>query len=207
MKSFSKLIFRLLCFFVLAAFVVSCCTQYIPPSRFSYITVFTLAFPYLFLLMIVIVAICFFVNRRLAFLFLLCLVLGYKNLSSTIAFNFPSKWIIQKKDSALRIMTWNVEDFVNLLEGSEVRANMLHLISQNNPDILCVQEFTNVEGGKWSVSVRRELDSLGYKYYFFSNDNVNQAANDVRITMRGTAIFSKQPFTDSCRFTVRKNEY
>jgi len=205
MKSFAKLIFRLLCFLVLAAFVVSCFTQYIPPSKFSYVAIFSLAFPYLFLLMIIIIAVCFFINRRLAILFLLSLLLGYKNLSSTLAFNFSSAWNIQKKDSTLRLMTWNVEDFVNLLEGSEVRLKMLHLISQNNPDILCVQEFTNVEGGKWRVSVRKELDSLGYKYYFFSNDNVNTAANDVRITMRGAAIFSKLPFIDTCRFNIRKD--
>lgn len=154
--------------------------------------------------MVIIVVICFFVNKRIAVLFLICLLLGYKNLSSTIAFNFSSKWNVQKKDSALRIMTWNVEDFVNLLAGSEVRANMLHLISQNNPDILCVQEFTNVEGGKWRVSVRRELDSLGYKYYCFSNDDVNTLANDVRITTRGAAIFSKLSFIDTCRFNIRK---
>ena len=205
MKFLTRLIFFISCLFFFAAFLISCFTQYIPPSKFSYVAIFSLAFPYLFLLMIIIIAVCFFINRRLAILFLLSLLLGYKNLSSTLAFNFSSAWNIQKKDSTLRLMTWNVEDFVNLLEGSEVRLKMLHLISQNNPDILCVQEFTNVEGGKWRVSVRKELDSLGYKYYFFSNDDVNTAANDVRITMRGAAIFSKLPFIDTCRFNIRKD--
>ena len=203
MKSFSKLIFRLLCLFVLAAYLISCFTQSIPPSAFSYMAVFSLAFPYLFLLMLIILVVCFFVNRRIAFLFLICLLFGYKNLSSTVAFNFSSKWTAQKKDSVLRIMTWNVEDFVSLLEGAQVRANMLQLIHENNPDILCVQEFTNVEGARWRVSVRKELDSLGYKYHYFSNDNVSSTVIE-RITTRGSAIFSKLPFTDSCRFTVRK---
>ena len=43
----------------------------------------------------------------------------------------------------LRIISWNVEDFVNLLHGSEVRIGMLHLInSAKNADVLCMQEFT-----------------------------------------------------------------
>jgi endonuclease/exonuclease/phosphatase family metal-dependent hydrolase len=152
--------------------------------------------------MIVFAIICFLVNRRLAFLFLICLLLGYKNLSSTIAFNFPSAWNEQKSDSSLRIMTWNVEDFVNLLEGSEVRYKMLYLISQNNPDILCLQEFTEVEGARWRVSVRKELDSLGYKYYFLSKDQAWSTSIE-RSTTRGSAIFSKLPFTDTGRFKIR----
>lgn len=204
MKSLSKLIFKILCFFFFAAFLISCFTQYIPPSRFSYVTLFCLAFPYLFLLMLIFTAVCFFINRRIAFLSLLFLLLGFKNLQSTIAFNFPSKWNAEKKDSSLRIMTWNVEDFVNLLEGSPVRAKMLNLITQNNPDILCLQEFTNVEGGKWRVSVRRELDSMGYKFHYSSTDQRWSSAVD-RVTIRGTVIFSKQPFTDTSGFTIRKD--
>ena len=203
MKSFLKFIFRLLCFFVAAAFLISCCTQYIPPSSFSYVAFFSLAFPYFFLSMLIMAAVCLFVNRRIAFLCFICLLFGYKNLRSTIAFNFYSSWHMQKKDSSLRIMTWNVEDFVNLLEGSEVRKNMLNIISQNNPDILCLQEYTNVEGAKWRVSVRKELDYLGYKYYYLSKDQLWSSAIE-RTTIRGTAIFSKQPFTDSARFNIRK---
>ncbi len=204
MKSFSKLIFKILCFFIVLGFLISCFTQYIPPSRFSYTAIFCFAFPYLFLLMIILVAVYFFINRRVAFFLFICLLCGYKNLHSTVAFKFSSKWNIKKKDSSLRIMTWNVEDFVSLLAGAEVRLNMLHLISKNNPDILCVQEFTEVRNARWRVSVQKELDSLGYKYCFLSRDQVWSGAVE-KLTIRGTAIFSKQPFIDSCRFNVRNN--
>ncbi len=204
MKSLTGLIFKLLCFFFFTAFLISCFTQYISPSKFSYVTIFCLAFPYLFLVMVIFMAVCFFVNRRLAFLSLICLFPGYKNVQSTIAFNFSSAWHIQKEDSSLRIMTWNVQDFVNLLEGSEVRAKMLHVISGNNPDILCLQEFMEVEGARWRVSVRKELDSLGYKFCYLSKDQSWSSAVE-RSTIRGTAIFSKEPFNDTCRFNIRND--
>jgi endonuclease/exonuclease/phosphatase family metal-dependent hydrolase len=101
-------------------------------------------------------------------------------------------------------MTWNVEDFVNLLEGSEVRYKMLHIISRNNPDILCLQEFTEVEGARWRVSVQKELDSLGYKFYYLSKDQMWSSVAEKR-TIRGTAIFSKQSFIDTSRFNIRKD--
>ena len=69
-------------------------------------------------------------------------------------------------------MTWNVEDFVNLLEGSEVRINMLHLISENNPDILCLQEFTNVEGANGGFLCEKNWIRLVINIIIFLNDEV-----------------------------------
>ncbi|HVX25007.1 MAG TPA: endonuclease/exonuclease/phosphatase family protein [Parafilimonas sp.] len=205
MRSFFKFIYKILCLIVLVAFLISCFTQFIHPTQFSFIALFSLAFPYLFLLMIALIIFSFFVNKRMAIFLLICLLCGYKNLSTSFAFNFSSQWNAQKQDSSLRIMTWNVEDFVNLLYGSEVRAQMLNLITQNNPDVLCVQEFTEVEGAKWRASVRKELDSMGYKYCLLSKDQ-SWSSSIERNTTRGTAIFSKLPFLDSCRFNVRKHE-
>lgn len=133
---------------------------------------------------------------------LVCLPPALINLSHTIAFNIPQKFEEKKDSTTLRIMTWNVQDFVNLSEKSEVRSKMLHIISQKNPDVLCIQEFTNVEGGRWRISVRSELDSLGYKYYFAANDLVSTNRFDALVT-RGSAIFSKLPFTDSGRINIR----
>ena len=203
MRSFFKFIFNLFCFVAVVMFLVACCTQYIPPQKFSYIAFFSLAFPYLFLLMLVLFIVMIFFNRRTAFLFFICLLAAYPNLRSSFAFNLSSSWDVHKKDSSLRIMTWNVEDFINLIKESEERAQMLHLITQYNPDVLCAQEFTEVEGAKWRVSVRKELDSMGYKYCFLSKDQ-SWSGSVERNTTRGTAIFSKLPFVDSCRFNVRK---
>jgi endonuclease/exonuclease/phosphatase family metal-dependent hydrolase len=110
------------------------------------------------------------------------------------------------KDAAtLRVMTWNVQDFVNLSPYHEVRFNMLNLIREKDPDILCVQEMTNVEGGRWRISVRHELDSMGFKYHFFSNDKISSNKMDALVT-RGVAIFSKLPLTDSGRVNIHKSD-
>lgn len=203
MKYVFKLIFRGFCALLLIAFLVSCFTQFIPPAKFSFITFFGVAFLYLFLLILIIAVVCLFINRKIAAILFISLLFGYNNVRSSFAFHLKSEPILKHNDSVFRVMTWNVEDFVNLWADNPVRLKMLHIIQSNNPDILCVQEFSEVEGGKWRVSVGHELDSLGYKHHYFSNDNVSRNASD-RLVIRGVAIFSKNIFTDSGRFSIRK---
>lgn len=162
------------------------------------------SFPYLFLLVIFCVLISLFTAKRLAVTMLICLFAGYRNLVHTVAFNLPAKWQNEKGDSTLRIMTWNVQDFIDLTQRAPVRANMLSVINEYHPDILCVQEFTNIETGKKRVSVREEIDSLGYRYYFFSNDKVLRYGNTE--IMRGVAMFSKYPLIDSGRVNINNTE-
>lgn len=186
-------------------FIISCFTTFIAPKVFSYITLFALAFPYLFLLMIVAIVINFFVSKKLAIVMFVCLPPGLVNFTHTYALNIPEKFNDIKDTNTLRVMTWNVQDFVNLSPQNDVRSGMLNLIREKNPDILCIQEMTNVEGGKWRISVRRELDSLGFRYHFFSNDKVNSNKMDA-LVIRGVAIFSKLPLTDSGRINIHKSD-
>ncbi|MBS1746913.1 MAG: endonuclease/exonuclease/phosphatase family protein [Bacteroidetes bacterium] len=138
---------------------------------------------------------------------LICFPPGLVNFNHTFALNIPKKLNDVKDTSTLRVMTWNVQDFVNLSPDNKVRLSMLNLIREKNPDIICLQEMTNVEGGRWRVSVRRELDSIGFKYHFFSNDKISTNKMDA-LVIRGVAIFSKLPLTDSGRINIHKsNEY
>lgn len=166
---------------------------------------FALAFPYLFAVILVLAIINLVIHRKLGVLMLICALAGLYNLSGLIAFNFPAKFSDKKKDSSLRIMTWNVQDFVDLTQKSDISKKMLQLIAVQNPDILCLQELTNVEGGKRKISIRQKLDSMGYKNYFLSNDEVYSNKAFAQI-IRGCAIFSKLPFTDSSRVFITKRE-
>jgi hypothetical protein len=204
MKKKLKSLWTIFCIILLLLFIVSCCSAFIAPSLFSYITLFTLTFPYLFLLTLITTIINFYINKKLGLAMLLCMPPSLFNLSHIIAFNFPKKFSDKKDEKTFRIMTWNVQDFVDLSQTSDVRSKMLGIIHQKEPDVLCIQELTNVEGGKWRVSVRQELDSLGYNYYFFSNDWVSTNRHD-RVVTRGVAIFSKTPITDSGRISINRD--
>ncbi len=206
MKFFLKSGWRIGCIIVALIFLVSAFSAYIQPDHFSPAVFFALAFPYLFLLMVLLIIINLIVNKKLSFILLICICCGVKNLFNSFAFNSPKSWVYNKSDSTLRVMTWNVEDFVNLLHGSQVRTNMLDLIKQTNPDVICVQEYTEVVNSPWRVSVNHELDSLGYKFKYLSKDQVRTKLLDADAEIRGVALFSKHPFYDTGRISIRNED-
>ena len=67
------------------------------------------------------------------------------------------------------------------------------------------QEFTEIEDSRWKVSVQHELDSIGYKYHYYSNDYVGNNVSD-RSVIAGVSIFSKCPFADSARVNIRHED-
>lgn len=203
MKFFLRSGWRISCVIIALVFLVSCFSSYIQPAAFSPGIFFALGFPYLFVIVLLLLIINLFVNKKLSIVLLLFLCFGIRNLYNSFAFNMPAKWVDAKSESTLRIMTWNTEDFVNLLHGSPVRANMLQLIQQANPDVLCVQEYTEVVNGPWRVSIIKELDSLGYTFHYLSRDQVRTDIADAAAEIRGTAIFSKSAITDTGRISIR----
>lgn len=204
MKNFRKLIWVCICLGIIVVDLIASFSAFIPPSSFNFISLFAIGFPYIYASTILCCIISLFVNRKLAFILLLVLIPGIYNLRNTVAFNSAKDWQFKKNDSVLRVMTWNVEGFVNMAPQSkpqaETRIKMLNTIHEFKPDVLCLQEYRNSEGVKWAASVKHELDSLGYKYSFISNDAVFQTKKQMHVY--GVAVFSKFPFIDSGRVTI-----
>jgi len=95
-------------------------------------------------------------------------------------------------------MTWNVAYFINTFPAKESlaqpRLQMLRVIDSLQPDVLCFQEYKNIEGSKIHASVKKELDSLGYHYSAVTNDRVNFLnTTKTAVDIEGSAIFSKLP--------------
>jgi endonuclease/exonuclease/phosphatase family metal-dependent hydrolase len=78
---------------------------------------------------------------------------------------------------------------------------MLQTINELKPDVVCLQEYGNIDNGTKYVSVRGELDSLGYHYYVCSNDKITHRKNN-SVYSEGVAIFSKTPIFGTGRVTI-----
>jgi len=147
---------------------------------------------------------------------LLIIPLGYFNAASTFAIRTATTWQADKDSATLRIMTWNVQNFVNNLRKESAAAyadskeGMLQTIHEYNPDVFCIQEYRNTENARRRHPVRKELDSLGYTFYYCSNDRVTPLAkNKKAVVTEGVAIYSKLPLLDSGRININhadKNE-
>lgn len=193
-----------MCIVVSVVYLLSCFSAFIPVAYFSCSSIFGILFPYILPLFLLICLICFFIQKKSAVILLCLLPCSYRNFTSTFASN-KNSWKDAKDSGTLRIMTWNVEDFLNLLHKHETAsggsAQMLALIEKTQPDILCLQEYFDVEKSSWAVSMGEALDSAGYHYRYFSNDHLVRFDNH-SLLVRGVAIFSKTPFTDSGRINI-----
>jgi endonuclease/exonuclease/phosphatase family metal-dependent hydrolase len=84
---------------------------------------------------------------------------------------------------------------------------MLALIHRYDPDVLCFQEYKNIENAKRRIAVREQLDSLGYKYYFCSDDKIGNLRRSASATIEdGVAIYSRRPLLDSARININHSD-
>jgi len=208
MKNSFKVCWVLLCSVFSVIFLIAACSQFIPPAIFSYIIFFAIAFPYLFVIMAILAIISLFINKKNGFILLALLSLGLYNLSQTIAVSPGNRWKPAKEKNALRVLTWNVADFVNASPLStpegKIRKEMLQMITNYNPDVLCLQEYDTFSGNDKLADIKKELDSLGYKYILQSNDLIFKES--WALIDKGVAICSKTPLTGSGKITFRYDD-
>ncbi len=206
MKKFISTSITLALFILSVCYLFSCCTAFVPSSFFSYTVFFALLFPYLFSLIALSGIVYLFFNKKRALLFFGLLLFGLYNFFHVVAIS-PRGWTMQKDSNSLRIMTWNVSDFINPAQSqfpeSLPRKQILQTIQEYNPDVLCLQEYMNVDSSRDVASVKHELDSLGYHYLFFSDDQVtHEFWGKVE---RGVAIASKTPFLKTGIVQIRND--
>ncbi len=145
---------------------------------------------------------------------LFTLPVGTFNIINTFALRTEIPWIQNKDTATLRVMTWNVQSFGNYLRKKKSntayrtnRDEMLATIKGYNPDVICFQEYRNIENSKRRISIRKQLDTLGYTYSFCSKDRAGSYPKNPNVLLEeGVAIFSKMPFVDSGRILIDSTE-
>jgi endonuclease/exonuclease/phosphatase family metal-dependent hydrolase len=190
-------------------FIFSCLAYYLNPVTYWYFAFLGLAFPYflLFVLIFLGVWVCF--KSKWIILNLFLLGIAYNNIKAVFAFHpFAKKFTLEKQPNAVRIMQWNTmsfgEDLLNRVDGSETRELMLNYIKENDPDILCFQEFYDSDLPRYNNNVKLFTNNLGYPNYINTKDYVRYIKHDslqgyTAIGDLGIAIFTKLPMIDSGR--------
>lgn len=158
---------------------------------------FALAYPYS-----VFISILFFIwwvirKKWLFSLVILIIIgLGYNTLHATFGFG-GEEGQVEKEVGSVRVMTYNVHSFKLYGEDNTIPAKekMLQVVKDQNPDVICFQEFYTRRAGKFNTidSLKQMLNT---KHYYF------QPASDNDYEAFGLAIFSKYPIKhqDSIRF-------
>jgi len=179
-------------FFFLFSLIISLSAQFIPPGYIIFPAFFGLAFPYLFIINVLIFAIAIF--RKYKFVVIVFVpILFY---SSFIFARYYQLGLSNKEQSAqikpLKVMSFNVRVF-NLYfwnENKQMRDSIMSFIEAENPDILCLQEYYEDDTGSFetfSILTNR----LGYKNHHRYFPIINN-----RKYRFGIATFSRFPIVD-----------
>lgn len=205
MNKFLRFVLALITVVTGFIYLLSCLTPYISPVRFWPFTFLALGYPVLVIVMIGLIVLWAFVRRKIALVLFILLLLGYKNLTSTWALNVPSAFNYKKDSTALRVLSWNVRYFNNNIRAAAdtSRMRMMDFIRGANADIILLQDYVDYWRKEEFFSNDETIrDSLGYKYFFTSNDFVD--VHSYGGVVKGSAIFSRIPIIDSGK-SIYKN--
>lgn len=194
----SKVFFVGLNVLVVVLFLLACLTPYLNTENWWWIGYIGLIVPYLVLVLVLSIIFWIAVKPRIAWVSLICLLIGWKQLSVLFAFHLSPELVKQKEENVIRIVDWNVQSFNGLTKNKEakklVRNEIAEGIAKLNPDIICLQEFnTAINAGDKADNL--SLFTKQYPHYFFSKDYQRNKGD----YHSGCIIFSKFPIIQSDR--------
>jgi endonuclease/exonuclease/phosphatase family metal-dependent hydrolase len=192
----SRIVF-ILNIFLIVLMLLCCLVPFIPAGSCWPLALLGMGFPVLFLLA-VLFFIYWFIRRSGRFLLpLLAMLLSWQQISVAFGLSAPERFIMQKKEGTLRVLSWNVSSWddysIRTSGGESSRNRMMELVREQDADILCLQEFLEAHDPKKIESNIPALRKMGYRYhYFFPTINIYNGYYKI-----GVVVFSKYPITDS----------
>jgi endonuclease/exonuclease/phosphatase family metal-dependent hydrolase len=181
---------------VCIVYLLTLLVPYLNPQHWWPVGFLGLTFPYLFFLLIFIFFFWLMAKPRLSLLPLLTILLGVKQISVTFAAHFSGNITSSRKDSTVRIISWNVANMYGLSKNTEIKQHNRKQLAQSildlNADIICLQEFNH------SYTQGENADNIGlfsvqYPNYFYSKDYNKENG----YYTSGSILFSKYPIVDS----------
>ena len=144
----------------------------IPPDKLYLFAFFGLVYDYLLFANIAFVIIWIPLRWKFSLLSFIIILLGFQNVTSAI--HFGGKEF--SEESNLKIMTFNAKSLTNSMGKKRGIENVDKIVSAVNgfaPDIVCLQEFSNLEGQNTSFlnkfSDRINLKRYHYQKYYGKN--------------------------------------
>lgn len=147
------------------------------PKLFPFLSVLTLILPTLLILNLFFVGYWAVQLKRQAFLSIVVFLIGFTFFTKFYKFSSKNEEVI---DSDFTVLSYNVRLF-NLFDwipGENVADNIKKFIEEQNPDIICFQEY--------SKSADYELDDYKFRYIIMHGNKIKT----------GQAIFSKYRIID-----------
>ncbi|MHA4843909.1 endonuclease/exonuclease/phosphatase family protein [Flavitalea antarctica] len=175
---------------------------YLRSDEYWFISILGLGFPFLFTSLCICLVAWVSKKSKWFLLPLVTMLFGFQQLSVTFGFHcLQNQFNVVKRDGCLRVLTWNVLnwDEMNALTNkrNSHRDLMMDAIFEQQPDVICLQEFFEPFQSRRFRSNLKSLTQMGFTYYYFfpTSSIWNGEAKF------GMAILSKYPISDTASFS------
>lgn len=182
-------ILRLINIVLIIALLISYLAQWISPKHFWPIAFFGMAYPVLVILNFVFIIHWIFRRRRFVIYPTIALLIGIGMLSRFIGFGSNVEMV--NADSKLKVLSYNVHVFGRYIKDHKGNQNferdqIVEFIKQQQPDILCMQEFRSLDKSRTENNFKVFMDQCDFKYYY-AERYTNRSKHFYQV------IFSKYP--------------
>ena len=182
------------------ALLISYFAPYVSPENFWYIAFFGLAYP-LFVLVNLLFVIYWGIQFKKPMLYSLLIIFGgWVHLQEYLQINLTEK--PDKPLNTIKVMSYNVRlfDLYKWSNKIDTRNNMLELIKNENPDIICLQEFSSSDN---SLQYNN-LDTL-IKIQKSKNTHIEYTGKVNKTNKYGVAIFTVYPIISKGKIIFDKH--
>ncbi len=200
-RSFVRTLLLILNLVFIFIYLLACLVPFINTGKYWFIALSGLAFPVIFFALFCFMILWLLLKSKWFWVSFVALLIGTQQIISVFGLHFPQKFSAQAQANTLRVLHWNVESWDNFLDSKHSHLpDMIHLLKKSNADVLCFEEYADVQDMHDSNSVSSAIMKLGYPHYAFAATERN-LEND----SRGVIIFSRYPIIQSDTFNYGKN--
>ncbi len=181
----------LLYFLSLIPMAGSLLSQYLSPVLVWPLAFLGLIFPVLILIQVVFLILFLLMKRRVVILPLLVILVSWPQVNHTFQLT-PNRSTEIIDTLGVLVMTYNVRllDLYHWSGHKNAAEDILELIREHDPDILCLQELTVMDGSDYSKEgLKQKLSQLPHSHFDFIDERSKRK--------HGLAIFSKYPILDT----------
>jgi endonuclease/exonuclease/phosphatase family metal-dependent hydrolase len=206
LRRFTKKFFILLNLIIGILFLLGANVKYFDPVKWWFISLLTLALPYLLLFLVLFFFFWLFVKPFWMILPVIFILLSLDAVKNIFPFHLNTEFEIQKKSGEIRVMSWNVELF-NILhykDDPDKKQRIIDLINKYDPDIACFQEMVAGDNKKAINYFPDILRSLKFTDYFYSYGVKNDFDKYHHF---GIIIFSKFPIVRKQTLVNKPDSY
>ena len=190
------------------ALIVGCNAKYFNPNKFWFVGLLTIAAPYLFICVFAFLFFWLFAKKKIALISFITTIMLWNPLGHIFKFRWRTDFAMQKQYNAIRVMSWNVEQF-QILEHKKkptLKQDMFNLINKYNPDVACFQEMVASDAYPNAINyLPTMVNSMQMKNYAYVYSNLDDFDNNHHF---GRIIFSKYPIINrqTINFSTRSYE-